>query len=349
MRDRPTLSGPIFITGANGWLGRRLTAALLEDSLASGRTVRALVPPGDTTTELLELGVDVVAGDIRDPSAVASFLDCAEGATVIHLAGVIHPPDGRVRTYFDINVLGAEHVVAAASVRRARRIVAMSSNSPFGANPRSGTLFDEHAPYRPYMGYGRSKQLMEQLLLERASLPSSPEIVIVRAPWFYGPGQPPRQSRFFSLIRNGRFPIIGDGENRRSMAYVDDLATGIMLAANAPSAPCRIYWLADPRPYAMNEIIGTVRSVLADDFGLTVSARQVRLPGLVGDVARLADGALQRIGRYQQEIHVLSEMNLTIACSIDKAREELGYSPKVGLREGMRRSVEWCLDSGIAI
>ena len=46
------------------------------------------------------------------------------------------------------------------------------------------------------------------------------------------------------------------------------------------------------------------------------------------------------------EIHVLSEMNKTIACSVDKARDELGYRPGVELREGMRRSVEWCLANG---
>jgi nucleoside-diphosphate-sugar epimerase len=55
------------------------------------------------------------------------------------------------------------------------------------------------------------------------------------------------------------------------------------------------------------------------------------------------------MGLYHQKIHVLSEMNKTIACSIDKARRELGYAPVVELEEGMRRSLAWCLAEGIRL
>ena len=57
------------------------------------------------------------------------------------------------------------------------------------------------------------------------------------------------------------------------------------------------------------------------------------------------DATLQRFGLYQQKIHVLSEMNKTIACSIDKAVRVLGYDPKVGLEEGMRRSLRWTMNT----
>src|SRR5262249_17046197 len=103
------------------------------------------------------------------------------------------------------------------------------------------------------------------------------------------------------------------------------------------------------RPYTMNEIVDTVRAVLRDDFGMAVKPSTIRVPGIAADVARLGDGLLQAAGLYNQELHVLSEMNLTIACSIERARRELGYRPLVDLREGMRRSVEWCLASGIGI
>jgi nucleoside-diphosphate-sugar epimerase len=65
----------------------------------------------------------------------------------------------------------------------------------------------------------------------------------------------------------------------------------------------------------------------------------------VADTARLADRALQAAGVYVQEVHVLSEMNLTIACSIDKARRELGFEPAVALQEGMRRSLRWVFET----
>jgi nucleoside-diphosphate-sugar epimerase len=228
-------------------------------------------------------------------------------------------------------------------------MVAMSSNSPIGFNPHPEHRFDETSPYRPYMGYGRSKMRMEEALRAQIGVAGGPEIVILRAPWFYGPGQPPRQTLFFTLIKEGKFPIVGNGRNRRSMGYTDNLAQGILLAAARPQAAGQIYWLADERPYAMTEIVETVRAVLREDFGMTVSGRQVRVPGLVADLARLADRGLQALGLYHQKIHVLSEMNLTIACDIGKAKRELGYQPAIELREGMRRSIAWCLAQGLAI
>ena len=230
-----------------------------------------------------------------------------------------------------------------------RRAVVMSSNSPIGVSRNPFEVFDEESPYNPYMGYGRSKQEMEEWLRAGASDKNLPQITIVRAPWFYGPEQPARQTRFFSMIKAGRFPIVGDGHNRRSMGYVDSLAYGILLAAQAPQAAGKIYWLADERPYPMKEIVDTVRDVLRDDFGMSVNPKTVQVPGIISDVARLGDWMLQKAGIYNQEIHVLSEMNLTIACSIERAQRELGYKPLVNLREGMRRSVAWCLERGIAI
>jgi hypothetical protein len=70
--------------------------------------------------------------------------------------------------------------------------------------------------------------------------------------WFYGAEQSARQTRFFSLIKAGRFTIVGDGRNRRSMGY--SLAYGILLAAATPKGAGRIHWLADPRPYGASLI-----------------------------------------------------------------------------------------------
>ena len=270
----------------------------------------------------------------------------AAGATLIHLAGIIHPTRGP-REFTQANVEGTKAVVTEAGKVGVRRAVVMSSNSPLGASRNPFEVFDEESPYKPYMGYGRSKQEMEEWL--RAGAKNLPEITIVRAPWFYGPEQPARQTRFFSMIKAGRFPIVGDGHNRRSMGYVDSLAYGILLAAQTPQAAGKIYWLADERPYPMKEIVDTVRDVLRDDFAMSVKPKTLQVPGVIAYVARLGDWMLQKAGIYNQEIHVLSEMNLTIACSIERAQRELGYKPLVDLREGMRRSVAWCLERGIAI
>jgi nucleoside-diphosphate-sugar epimerase len=58
---------------------------------------------------------------------------------------------------------------------------------------------------------------------------------------------------------------------------------------------------------------------------------------------------LQRVGRYQQQVHVLGEMGHSIACDISAARADLGYAPEIELYEGMRRSIRWCRDQGIPL
>ena len=72
-----------------------------------------------------------------------------------------------------------------------------------------------------------------------------------------------------------------------------------------------------------------------------------RLPAIVGRVAELGDRIVQGLGRYQQQLHVLGEMNHTIACDIAATCSELGYQPRVELYEGMRRSIRWCVEQGL--
>jgi nucleoside-diphosphate-sugar epimerase len=340
----------VVVTGGNGWLGRRVVEALtrgLEDTRSvsdGGNRVRCLVPPGEDANFLLDLAVEIVRGDLRDQKALERLVDGAKGALLLHIAGVIHPK--RISDFEEINTRGTVQLVDVARRSGVRRIVVMSSNSPIGCNPYPEHRFTEESPYNPYMGYGRSKWLMELALLEAIASGKAPETVILRAPWFYGPGQPPRQTLFFTLIKEGRFPLLGTGSNRRSLGYVDNLAQGVILALAHPAAAGEIYWLADETPYSMREIVDAVRSVLRNDFGFAVKEKTLRVPSLVGDLATFADGLLQAAGVYQQKIHVLSEMNKNIACDIGKAQRQLGYTPRISLREGMRRSVAWCLDQG---
>jgi nucleoside-diphosphate-sugar epimerase len=99
----------------------------------------------------------------------------------------------------------------------------------------------------------------------------------------------------------------------------------------------------------MNEIVDTVERLMEREFGLSVAHRRLRLPGLVSDLARVADRGIQALGLYHQKIHVLGEMNADISCSIERATRELGYAPAIALEEGMRRSLQWCVDHGVTI
>ncbi len=252
----------VLVTGANGWLGSRLVE-LLSPEIAAGSRIRCLILPGQNVDSLKKVSgrVEIVAGDIRNPADREKFCAGAQGAILFHAAGMIHPR--RVREFYQINRDGTAGLLDAAIRAGVRRAVVVSSNSPCGCNPHPDHLFDELSPYHPYFNYGRSKMEMELAVKERGD---KIETVIIRAPWFYGPNQPPRQTLFFKMIRDGKMPIVGSGKNLRSMAYVDNLCQGLLLAAQTEHAKGQIYWIADKRAYSMNEIVDTVERLLETEF-----------------------------------------------------------------------------------
>ena len=343
-RDFPDTT---IVTGATGWFGRALLTALTDSAgTHHRRSVRALTT---TTAALGELPADVeaVVGDVRTSAGLTDlFADIPSGHSVdvIHAAGVIHP--ATPSDWVEVNARGTANIAAKARAAGVRRFVHVSSNSPFGTNPHPGDVFRNEEPYDPYLGYGRSKMLAELRLLDEVD--HGLDAVIVRPPWFYGPHQPARQTRFFTMVRTGRFPIVGDGRQRRSMVYIDDLVDGVIRAELAECPAGRGWWIADAWPYEVNEIVSAVKDALGA-AGLDVAARQLHVPAVVSRAAAAADAALQRLHRYVAGLHVLGELGTTIACDISAARRDLGYEPSVGLAEGMRRSVEWCLARGIVL
>ena len=342
MSDLPQ-SDTVVVTGAAGWLGQNLVRALRD----RGR-VRVLVSRADEASplEVLSPSIEAQVGDVRDPACADLLFDGIDGdATVFHAAAVIHPTRF-VRELYDVNVGGTQLILDRARRAGVRRFVHVSSNSPFGANAGPDDRFDESSPYNPYMGYGRSKQEAEGIVRrshERGDVPT----VIVRPPWFYGPFQPERQSTWFAAVRKGRFPILGDGTQRRSMVYAGNLVHGLERAEVAEAAPGRAWWIADPEPYELNEILETVRAALEAE-GLPVTGSLRHVPRAIGTVAERVDSLLQSRGLYQQAVHVLGELKDTIACDVGAAQRELGYAPQTTLLEGMRASIRWGLERGMA-
>ena len=168
-----------LVTGANGWLGSSLMNALSKDGEIRG----ADLIHSNTTSKV----------DIRNPDHCNVFCQNSKGGVLFHTAGIIHPK--KVKDFYDINVEGTRNILEASIAAGIKRAVIVSSNSPCGCNPKTGDLFDECSPYNPYMHYGKSKMLMEQLVYDYHKK-GKIETVIVRAPWFYGPNQPPRQNLF---------------------------------------------------------------------------------------------------------------------------------------------------------
>lgn len=338
-----------IVTGASGWLGSSLMHALTDADgpWARSGTIRALVRSRVESDALRTLGDGVrpVVGDLAAPADLDRLFSGTEGVVdVIHAAGVIHPRD--LAEFFAVNVEGTRALLAHSARRGVRRFVHVSSNSPFGTNPHPDDRFRDDEPYHPYYGYGRSK--MEAELAVAEAVDDGLDAVIVRPPWFYGPHQPPRQTTFFTMVRRGMFPVFGDGRQTRSMVYVGNLVQGTVRAELVETPPGCAWWIADAAPYEVIDIVHTVGRALADE-GFEVRPNRARVPDVVGRIAERADAAIQRSGRYHQQIHVLGEMNKNIACQIDGARWDLGYQPEVGLYEGMRRSIRWCVDQGLEL
>lgn len=338
-----------IVTGAGGWLGTVLMAALTDADGSKHRVgeIRPFVRTRVEADAMSALGPHVrpVVGDLRRATDLDRLFDgLTGGVDVIHTAGVIHPRN--VAEFASVNTEGTRQMLGRARSNGVRRFVHVSSNSPFGTNSHPADRFRNDEPYHPYYGYGRSK--MEAELAVFDAVEAGLDAVIVRPPWFYGPHQPPRQTKFFTMVRTGLFPVFGGGGQSRSMVFVENLVDGVLLAELVATPAGRGWWIADARAYTVDEIVETVGRALLDE-GYDVRPHRARLPDFVARFAERADALIQRTGRYHQQLHVLGEMNKNIACNIDVARSELGYEPAVELYEGMRRSIRWCREQGIEL
>ena len=306
-----------LVTGAPGWLGTRLVEILLE----RGVEVKCLVFPGADLALLQKMGVGIVIGDL---SRKESLTGACKGVDVVfHCAGLIHPR--RISDLYSSNVSGTENMLAEAMASNVKKFVYVSSNSVAGINVSREKLMDEEDPPRPYMHYGNSKYRAEELVnsaFRRGDINTS----IIRPCWFYGIRQPERQTTFFRMIKKGNPIIFGDGRNLRSMSYIDNVVEALILAAEKSASAGGTYWVADEKPYPTLEIYSTIAGILGvRDF------KPRFVPSFVSNMCQAADLILQACGCYIKEIHVAGEMDKDIACSIDKAKKELGYEPKIGL------------------
>ena len=323
-----------LVTGAPGWLGDSLVDGLLKRKFS----VRCLILPELDSSYLEKKGVEVVIGDVTKPETLKNAV---KGMDVIfHAAGIIHPK--KIKELFEVNYQGTKNIIDAAIDGKVKKFVFVSSNSPMGCNKSRDVLIKEDDEYNPYKNYGKSKMLAEKYVNEKFK-EGRIDTTIIRPCWFYGPNQPVRQTTFFKMIKKGNPIIFGNGKNLRSMSYVDNIVQGLVLAATKKQASGKTYWIADSKPYETLEIYKTV----ADILGVELKPRFV--PNIVSGIMEIGDNILQSMGMYIKEVHVAGEMNKDIACSIEKAKKELGYSPEIDLKEGMKRSIEWCKQKGIDI
>jgi nucleoside-diphosphate-sugar epimerase len=268
--------------------------------------------------------------DLAEPVLRPGDLDGID--VFLHTAAVIHvekPSD-----WLMINHGGTTALANAACAAGVRRFVFLSSNAAGGRNESSG-LMDETMQPRPRSLYGESKLLSERTL-RKLEESGRFDVVILRPSMFYGPPVPSRHVDIYKRILSGTMPMVGDGNYRRSITYIDSLVQATMLALTHPNAAGQTYYIVDEPVYTTRSIVEAMASALG------ATAKFITLPAIAAPLAHATDLALARVGLYVAPVHLLGEADWDIAISCAKARREIGYTPTVELEEGMQRAVAWC-------
>lgn len=261
-----------LITGATGFVGGHLAERLRAD----GWQVRALVRSGSDTTRLRALGAELATGSLDDPESVRA---AAEGAhTVWHLAAATTAPNEAA--FRRVNAQGTRGVArgVAAARNRPRRLVYLSSYAACGPamNGRPRRMDEEPAPLT---AYGRTKLEGERAAREETA-PAGVELLTIRAPAVYGPGDRAFLP-YYRMVKRSLAPVPTGPERRVHLVHVRDLAHALARAADAPQGT---FAVAEPVAHRFTDLIAEIgRALGKKPLRLPVPAALVRAAGLVAE------------------------------------------------------------------
>jgi len=330
-----------LITGYPGWLSSRLLECLRQPATTAWQVQlapyrwRVLAAPGVDPGPLPDNVETVHTGDIRAPATATGAMKGVD--LVLHSAGILHPR--RIPDLYAINRDGTAHLARAAVATGVRRFAFVSTNAAAGFALDSQTPMRESDPPLPESHYGKSKREGEEALWEILANTRT-EGVVIRPTTFYGPHFAERHLRAYKMARGGRPPLIGNGTNSVSMVYIDNLVQGLGLALSVPAAAGQTYFFADEKPYLWQDIF------YAMGRAMNVEVRPRHLPKSIAALCNILDRGLGALGYYHLLVHVAGEATRDMGCSIDKARDELGYLPTVTLDKGMKEAVDWAQNQG---
>ncbi|MCC6766852.1 MAG: NAD(P)-dependent oxidoreductase [Deltaproteobacteria bacterium] len=324
----PALPGRVFVTGANGFIGR----ALMTRYRALGVDVRGVDVSGDAAWS-------VVAGDVGEAGGWQAH--AAGCDLVINTVAVVSNTAPRP-LYWRISVNGVRKALDAAVAGGAERFIQISSCAAFGKQFPPDA--DETYPVAAATGraYDDAKGGSEHPALA-AHAAGEIACTIVRPGDVYGPGSRPWVLLPLEVIRKGMFLLPAYGKGILSPTYIDDLVDGIVLAGGTSAAAGHIF-----------SITGGVAVTCEEYFAHL--CRWVKKSGRpraysTATVARLARiaGVLRRLTGQKSEAgpEALALLTKPATVSIAKARRVLGYEPKIDLAEGMRRTEAWLREKNL--
>jgi len=314
-----------LITGATGFVGGHLVRRLSE----AGWTLSALVRPTSDTTLLEEVGARLWRGDLGDRELLR--IASGEVDVVFHLAAVTAARDES--EYERGNVAGTRAVVEgiAAASPRPMRLVYLSSYAAAGPAPVDGTRENSETP-APLTAYGRTKLAGEEVT--RSLQGEGVEVVVVRAPAVYGPGDRALLP-YFRLVRWGIAPVPNGGESRLHLIYVDDLARALVGAAEVEPG---MYAVAEPRVHRWSEVVGTIAAVLdRRPFRISLPASLVRMAAGITQAAGSLVGRAVPFNREKAEEMLASAW----VCDLTGSEAMLPPDEATPLREGISETVRW--------
>ena len=319
-----------LVTGASGLLGGYVVELLLGHC----HSVRALVRPGEAVDGLTRPGVEIHRGDLCDRASLESAVGGMD--RVIHCAARTGVWGSRAE-YERTNVRGVEWILKAALSAGVRRFVHVSSVAVFGASVR-GTA-DESTPVRIDPNPYSWSKVMGERVVERAIRDYNAPVTIVRPGWIYGPRDTGSFARFAALVRQGRMVVIGSGQNQVPLIHVRDVAAGILLASEVARAVGRSYILVNDEPVTQHQYLDSI----AAELGVPGPSRHIpyraaRMLGYMAEALGHLFGRSQPPPLTRYGVELLGGKN---RFSINRAREELGFCPRVSMASGVRESVAW--------
>jgi UDP-glucuronate 4-epimerase len=310
----------ILVTGGVGFIGYHLSRALLargDDVVIADDFSDAPYPAAEKRRNERDLlaafpRVVVARACVTDRAAMAPLLDGAE--TVVHLAGLagVRPSFAEPARYARVNVEGTAVVHELVRERGITRFLFASSSSVYGNTTPLPAREDAVAvvPESPYAASKRGAELLASALCRRTP---SMRCTALRFFTVYGPRQRPEMAITLfarTLLARRTLCMFGDGSMRRDFTHVDDIVRGILAAAERAPAGYREYNLGSSGPIELRALVRAI----GEAAGIEPQVQLQPVP--LGDVdATFAD--------------------------ITRAREELGWTPRIGLGEGLETVLRW--------
>jgi UDP-glucuronate 4-epimerase len=309
----------ILVTGGAGFIG----SCLIDRLLGMGESVAALDnfdPFYDPAVKRRNLAgacrsarFELAEGDIRDAELLERLFKRLRPRRVVHLAARagVRPSLEDPAGYAEVNVTGTVRVLEAARRHGVERFVFGSSSSVYGES-RQVPFREDARVDLPVSPYAATKKAGEELAFTCHHLYGM-QVVCLRFFTVYGPRQRPEMAihKFTRLIdAGGEVPLFGEGDASRDYTYIEDILDGVVAALERPLPGYAIYNLGESATTRLDELV----SILEEALGKRARIR--RLPAQPGDVP--------------------------ITCAdLTLARRDLGYAPRVPVREGVRRFVDW--------